>query len=321
MFDDWIHLNSMTASDSGDNKSSSEDNEGSRYWNQIGISAKALNPKTEKSELTNNKKYKKLIIGSLFLIGTISVFYGFLDAAPAGIFSNLATEYTLNYSSARSSPPDEVVVNVSTSTNYGDGESGIGIESGGVTPFKLIFWSFILYIFTVVGYKISKRWGKFVKINISTEDKTQNFELSNRIVSCAIATGFYLFGAIILYMSPFFINGDLDPNRINIRLFTLGVAVHLLFVYALLYEYSRPVYPSPKPCDWEIYMQKEGQVAQGILSLGLAVGIGGVLTFARAGTRLAIPTLLIVGIVLFPLSGIAAYRYYRIREIEYKFNR
>lgn len=259
---------------------------------------------------------KKWVLGISFLMATSFSFFGFLDAAPAGIFSELATQYEISSPNSTLSDGD-LIVNVSSSTLPKNGDPGIEIARGIYSLDSLLLLCLILYVPTVLVYFVCRCSSYEVAKTFHKWGHPFKFRVGNGLLSSIGATLAYGIWILLVWISFSLITGDLTAGR---PLYYLAFGIHLVSIFILFYEFTGRLVPDSNSTNPSTYIQTQGYVAQGALSIGLGVAIGGVLTFARAGTQFALPVTFIVGIFLFPLAGIATHRYYRILKTGTKSN-
>lgn len=288
-----------------------------REWNE-GRTEIPLLP--NKSLLLNRRKIwvKKWALGSLFIFSTIFAFLGFLDVAPAGIFSEFPTQYVLDFSSTSTQAGDDIVVDVSKSPSPNDPNEGIIIGGEEASIGLISVWAALIYLVTVGVFQYYRRKSSEICIGCSAEGEQLELKLGNGIYSSLLAAISGLFFFLLIWAFVPTVSGKFVAV---FRLGVLGMVVYVLSIAFLLYEYSKRLPFKKEPKNKGIYIQRHGQIAQGSLSLGLGIAIGGMLSFATAGDVFAQPVLFIVSIFFVPLAGIAACRYYRIRETEKKCNR
>jgi len=263
------------------------------------------------TDFANFNWVKKWVVCFLFISATSFSFFGFLEIAPIGIFNSQPTQYTISYFQTNSQQNTTIVANVSSQA-VRNGPEGLEVAGStfsvsGVLTVSLISSSVALFFaaFGVAMHRDSRRrWG-------------EDFSKFSRISGSLLGAFAYCVVALIMKYYTNLINGD--PGTDSLVVFGLGSGFHAISVFILLYQYGGSLTPDREPADPQLFIQFQGQVAQASLSVGLAVAIGGALTFARAGTRFALPVAVLVGIFLFPLAGIAAHRYLRNYTTELKY--
>lgn len=242
---------------------------------------------------------KKWLLASLFILLSSYSFFGFLDFAPIGIFSQNPSQYKVNFLSNPLLSGGSMTVEVSSGWN-GDRKEGLFFVEGGIAAWEVLLYSLIATVSTLGGFYCFR-------------DTDSDYQVYNRIVSSFSGVTAYTISSIVMWLTPWLLNGD---TKSNLYLFIPGCLFHVLSIYTILYQYSGSLFPDMDSINEQLYLQRQSSIAQGTLSIGLAVAIGGTLTYARQGTRLALPIALLVGVFLFPLAGVSVYRYYRIREAE-----
>ncbi|MHC3379407.1 hypothetical protein [Haloarcula sp. H-GB5] len=243
----------------------------------------------------------KWLIASVFIWATSFAFFGFLELAPIGIFSNQPTQYAIDLSQSQNTTNATLVANVTTN-QVPNGNPGIEIADESFSVLWLVVISLLTALLSVLGC---------IGHGYAIKNKEGYRSLLECIPNAVIGVGFYIISAICWYCS-----GVVSGRILHNIVFYIGIAFHFTSIGILLFQFDKKLIPVPKPANLQLYIQLQGQVASGALSVGLALAIGGALTFARAGTRFALPVALIVGVFLFPLSGIAAHRYYRNYKTE-----
>lgn len=232
-----------------------------------------------------NKERWKWFIGLVFIWLSIFSFIAFYDYAPVGIFSDPSTTYNIS------------IVDGSIDTGTISAEVNSAITGRDDTGFDLpyeflgiVLMSVVLTLFPCLsGYSLSYRYE------------------CGRFASSAIAGILYLVSLRLIFYQ-FNINETLVSY--------IGIGLHCLFILILLLFLSSDLTPTISRKNAGLYIDIRGRLAQAALSLGLAIAIGGALTFGAATSSLAFPLATFVGIFFFPLAGIAAIEYYRIYRVE-----
>ncbi|WP_164471800.1 hypothetical protein [Halosimplex salinum] len=260
-----------------------------------------LNEFREKSRIW----WLKWLFAAIFVFSTSFSFFGFFDLAPTFIFAGETTEIHTNLTSG-SIESGEFVVEVTEQSTLQSGDAGIEIGGIGFSIRETAVLSLIQTLVALLGFS-------FCSYLLRDRGSTVQIRLLNSAVS---SVGSYVFIFWLLKSQNVLIRGETGVEN---GVFWFGLLIHYVSIASLLYVYSGELVISLYSLDSEavgIYLQHQGRIAQGVLSIGLAVGIGGALSFASSSTSNIVSIASLVGVFLIPLAGIATHQYYRMCQVE-----
>jgi|APHM01.1.fsa_nt_gi hypothetical protein len=238
----------------------------------------------------------KTIIYVIFVFLTTSALIAVFDYAPIGLFAEPSVEYSVNITE-RNFSDEKINATIQTDRQFGTDDfntGGVGIIIGGI----------MIAVFCSLSYTLDVAYSPVRGVSL-----IYTLDVDSSPARGVIATIVATVCVVIV-----FIGGGASTDSAS----GFGLVLYVILIGLLSYEASIPLNSDLK-LEFNYanrYLQKRARFAQASLSVGLAIAIGGALTYAsQAGSR-PIETGVLVGVFFFPMAGISAIEYYRIHRIE-----